>query len=75
MKKKVYSLQFIVYSLIFALSLGCFINISCAQKEGLGTNKAPDFTLTDVNGKEVNLHKTVAEHSAGALIAGRRSRN
>lgn len=69
MKKAVYGLWFIVYSLIFVVSVSCFTNISCAQREGIvDRDKAPDFTLEDVNGKNVNLSETVSKSSATLLV-------
>ncbi|MCX5716047.1 MAG: TlpA disulfide reductase family protein [Candidatus Omnitrophica bacterium] len=68
MKKTVYSLWFIVYSLTFLLA---FTNISCAQNEGVGIgNKAPDFTLPDISGKQVSLKDTIAANKATLLVFG-----
>ena len=58
-----------VYGLIFALLVSSAINISCAQNEGVAVgDKAPDFTLEDVNGENVSLSKTVEENSATLLV-------
>ncbi len=55
---------------IAILILVCsFINVSCAQKEGLETgNKAPDFSLEDVSSNKVSLQETAKANNATLLV-------
>jgi len=52
-----------------ALLLCSFVNISCAQKTGVGVgDQAPDFTLKDANGNSVSLKEVISKNKATLLV-------
>lgn len=62
MKKILFAVCVVVLSL-------SFINISCAQREGISVgDKAPDFTLEDTGGNAVSLKDTVAASNSTLVV-------
>lgn len=60
--------NFTLWLLVFTFSLS-FFGVSCAQREGLSVgDKAPDFTLEDLSGKNVKLSDEIGANSATLLV-------